>query len=317
MKTKQAFAEEAKAKYLTKVRGTATNLVVQWSKETHDILRSLEQEVEDLKDAVKKAEVARSKARVAYRKDSNVETHSQWHESVAMLKSRQAELQNKRIEKKESHSLSELLAKELKRRRDAHRSPNGLTMAEQESSKQKKRKVSKETKGDTFKAELCPFCFHGYTVRDGTYLKLDAMGEPMQLWKCQCREMAPPCRNCPKCKDNPEIMALDVDDQLSICREKEACEICSCECPGGGKWIQGDEKSREKYRKKAIERHKKLSGIFNSIEDGGVVDRDMPKRLPADLKDQLEAAHALLKVQGEEEEDCQSKNCVACKNNHQ
>lgn len=312
MKTKQEFGEEARKKYWAKVQGTATNALVDWSTATHEKLIVLEREVKNLKDTVKKAEVARSAARIAYRKDfDNAETLGQWHESVATLKAGQGRLHEKRIEKNETLALSELLTKELKGRRD-NQVP--LTAEEQSLLGRKKRRRKSGVKMDSTVVETCPFCSHEYTVRDGIYPKLDAMGRPLQLWKCQCREMAPPCRNCPKCKENPEIMALSADEQLPLCREKEACEICLCECPGGGKWIQGDEASREKYWKKAVERHETFSGCIKASSDGA---HQLPKRLPADLKNQIEAVHTLLNVDGHrsltEEVDCQSKHCVACK----
>lgn len=317
MKTKHAFAQEAKVRYGAKVQGTDTTVLAKWSSEMYETLKGLEDEVEAIREKAKKAEEERSKSRIAYREDSSTQTLAQWHESVAVLNSHKEELKKKRSEKNEAQALAELLATELGRRRE-YDGPNVLT-EKQVGSGRKRRRLKSPQGNEKLSNELesCPFCSHGYTVRDGTCSKLNSMGEPMQLWKCQCREMAPPCRNCPKCKENPEIMAVDVGDQLLLCREKEACDICSCECPGGGKWIQGDEKSREKYRKKALERHQKLSGVLKTGEDGDQ-NQDIPKRLPADLRNQLEAAHTLLKVFTEEdtEADCQSKNCIACKNHH-
>lgn len=53
----------------------------------------------------------------------------------------------------------------------------------------------------------------------------------LHLRKCQCREKTPPCRNCPKCKDNVDIMSLsDIQAQFSVCQLKFRCEICSCKC---------------------------------------------------------------------------------------
>ena len=318
MKTKRAFAQEARDKYWTQVQGADINALAKWSTDVHEKVHQLETDLVVLKDAAKMAEAERSKARLVYRKDSNMETLSQWHESVARLKACNEELKSKRMEKNEVQALSEILSKEIKIRREKNSSASPSVVGQEPVGRKKRRRDATHDTSMVHTAviEPCPFCSHWYTVRDGTYPKLDAMGEPMQLWKCQCREMEPPCRNCPKCKENPEIMALHVDEQLSICREKEACEICSCECPGGGKWIQGDEKSREKYRKKAIERHQKLSGISEPNDDGGS-DEDVPKRLPAYLKNQLEAAQALLKVQAtEDDKDCQSNRCVGCANHH-
>ena len=48
--------------------------------------------------------------------------------------------------------------------------------------------------------EACPFCGHGYTVRDGLSTRLDGAGNRMHLRRCQCRRKTPPCKNCPECK---------------------------------------------------------------------------------------------------------------------
>lgn len=42
--------------------------------------------------------------------------------------------------------------------------------------------------------EACPFCGHGYTVRDGLSSRLDATGNRRHLRRCQCRKKTPPCK---------------------------------------------------------------------------------------------------------------------------
>ena len=51
----------------------------------------------------------------------------------------------------------------------------------------------------------------------------------LHLRKCQCREKTPPCRNCPKCKGNEDIMSHnDPTLQYQLCQLRFKCEICSC-----------------------------------------------------------------------------------------
>ena len=51
----------------------------------------------------------------------------------------------------------------------------------------------------------------------------------LHLRKCQCREKTPPCRNCPLCKENSDIMALnDPNLQFQLCQVRFKCDICAC-----------------------------------------------------------------------------------------
>ena len=51
----------------------------------------------------------------------------------------------------------------------------------------------------------------------------------LHLRKCQCREKTPPCRNCPMCKENSDIMALnDPNLQFQLCQVRFKCDICAC-----------------------------------------------------------------------------------------
>lgn len=358
MKTKKEIAQEIKDKHSETVQGTDDAMLAKWSNDTYAKLNHADAELETLRLLSKRLEVERSETRVAHRRQSDDETLTAWHEAVAKSNACQEELKLKRIERNGIQALSELLATEVRTRRERATGQSasqteeppieaeGNTMGggkrrgakiNSKSAERKEKKKRSESeqwapKVDEAKSsdqeqenERCPFCSHVYTVRDGVHSRLNAMGERMQLRKCQCREMAPPCRNCPKCKGNPDIMAVDADEQLAICREKEACEICSCECPGGGKWIEGDEISREKYRKKATERYKKLTGILQASWGGNdqhiEVDmdnnevREIPKRLPADIRNQIDAARSLLGEvhdEHEDEDNCGVKNCVAC-----
>lgn len=358
MKTKKEIAQEIRDKHSETIQGTDDAALAKWSNDIYGKLTQADSELETLRLLSKRLEVERSETRVAHRRQSNNETLTAWHEAVAKSNACQEELKLKRVERNEIQALSELLATEVRTRRERATGQSALhnekipidaegsTMAGGKRSAAKANSKLTENKAKKQRGisdhgapaeggskssdqeqenERCPFCSHVYTVRDGVHSRLNAMGEPMQLRKCQCREMAPPCRNCPKCKGNPDIMAVDADEQLAICREKEACEICSCECPGGGKWIEGDEVSREKYRKKATERYKKLTGILQASWGGKDQNiefdmdsdevREIPKRLPADIRNQIDAARSLLGEVHDDHEDedhCGVKNCVAC-----
>ena len=129
------------------------------------------------------------------------------------------------------------------------------------------------------------------------------------------------------CKNNENLMSADADKQLEICRKREACDICSCECPGGGKWVEGDEQSRMRFREKARDRYEKLTGVLKTSWDGkhgdvdenntaGISLKELPKRLPADIQNQIAAvtaAHSLLgNLVEERDEDHHEKHCTAC-----
>ncbi|KAA6421081.1 MAG: hypothetical protein FRX49_08992 [Trebouxia sp. A1-2] len=116
--------------------------------------------------------------------------------------------------------------------------------------------------------ETCPYCHHIYTVRDGLSTKTDLEGNRLHLRKCQCREKTPPCRNCPMCKENSDIMALnDPNLQFQLCQVRFKCDICACRCPGAGKWVEGDGESRASYAQRTQARHGQLNamGWFGNI----------------------------------------------------
>lgn len=48
---------------------------------------------------------------------------------------------------------------------------------------------------------------------------------------CCCREKTPPCKNCPVCKANPQLMNVaDAEEQQRACRDTYRCAICACRC---------------------------------------------------------------------------------------
>lgn len=148
--------------------------------------------------------------------------------------------------------------------------------------------------------ESCPFCGHYYTVRDGLSNKLDAAGNRLHQRKCQCRLKTPPCRNCPSCKQDPQLMAQsDPAAQRRACR-RLGCAICACACPSTGKWIEGDEPSRRAFRERTARRAGQLEAIGRQLllGDPAALDRDAAaegasgwsvKRLPADIRSTLSA----------------------------
>lgn len=53
----------------------------------------------------------------------------------------------------------------------------------------------------------------------------------LHLRKCQCRRKTPPCRNCPTCRSDADLMALSgPDQQQAYCTETLQCVICACQC---------------------------------------------------------------------------------------
>lgn len=117
-------------------------------------------------------------------------------------------------------------------------------------------------------------------------------------------------------------MAASGEEQLRLCREEVRCEVCACECPGAGKWIEGDPDSRLRYRARAMRRYEHLSALVNGSwslkapsgtktyssvtgdeEEGccgishDALERAGVMRLPADIKDQLEAVAAAQSLQ--------------------
>lgn len=252
------------------------------------------------KDYLKQVDAARALARDAYRADqASIEKQKTWKTRVGELKEAQDSL---RITKEAFYRASaavEVVTRELKMRtanlnvaRPAEVNPRGV---------KRKRTAAPE--------ETCPYCHHIYTVRDGLSTKVDIDGNRLHLRKCQCREKTPPCRNCPVCKDNSDIMALnDPNLQFQLCQVRFKCDICACRCPGAGKWVEGDTDSRASYAQRTQARHGQLNamGWFGSIgtasptaaqdmhnpEDAGAKRKYRElKRLPADIRAQV----ALLK----------------------
>mmetsp|Transcript_4048 Transcript_4048/g.8183 ORF Transcript_4048/g.8183 Transcript_4048/m.8183 type:complete len:349 (-) Transcript_4048:1146-2192(-) len=305
VKTQKKIAEEVSAQYADTIRDTEDDKLAEWSVSVYKELLELEKQLREGRDRAKELEQSKVEKRVAYKRDGKPESLAIWHDEVKKASDFQVRLKEMREERKVLSSLSDILASEVKRRKEAQAAAEIHAMQEKTRESfpggdmEKKESVS-------IPVESCPWCNHTYTVRDGKVnTKLGPDGTLMQFRKCQCREMAPPCRNCPRCKDNGELMAADVDQQLEICRENEACDICSCECPGGGRWIEGDDDSRKKYREKTEQRHKLLAqflGLDGSSPSDALVLSDHPsenedlerfrKNLPADIRNQIDMVSA-------------------------
>jgi hypothetical protein len=67
-------------------------------------------------------------------------------------------------------------------------------------------------------------------VRDGLSSRVDTSGSRLHLRRCQCRKKTPPCKNCPECKQRPDVMALagDAAAAFDLCQGQYACAICAC-----------------------------------------------------------------------------------------
>lgn len=75
-------------------------------------------------------------------------------------------------------------------------------------------------------------------MRDGLSAKTDFSGKRLHLRKCQCREKTPPCRNCPKCKEVPDIMNINEPaKQFQACQLRLQCEICACKYVMSSKFL--------------------------------------------------------------------------------
>lgn len=306
VKTQKKIAEEVSAQYADTIRDTEDDTLEEWSVSVYQELVELEKQLREGRDRAKELEQSKVDKRVVYKRDGTPESLAIWHDEVKKASDFQVRLKEMREERKVLSALSDILASEVKRRKEAQ--GGGEMDAVQDTAGVELSSYGGGDKKENvpIPMESCPWCNHTYTVRDGKVnTKLGPDGSLMQFRKCQCREMAPPCRNCPRCKDNGELMAADVVQQLEICRENEACDICSCECPGGGRWIEGDEDSRKKYREKTEQRHRLLAqflGLEGSspcdalvLNDTHCRDEDLErfrKNLPADIRNQIDMVSA-------------------------
>lgn len=323
IKTKAQFAEEVRAEHFAAATSTPDGELKEWSLRIYNELKAADNALISARTKAQELDTIRKDARTAHRRAVTPETTSAWRTSVVEAEAANVEARTARDHRNYLGALSELLATLLRERRnltagaanqtesgaEGTRNSNPLLIATNEnapgsSSEATATAAAAATAGAM--REDCPFCNHSYTVRDGTLPQLDAEGNRLQLRKCMCREMAPPCKNCPTCKLNATLMKADVEEQLRMCREELHCEICACECPGAGKWIQGDEDSRARFRDRTARRHAELSALLQgSWDDNGgaggggagtatatVVGPSMLRRLPADIKDQIIAARA-------------------------
>lgn len=257
------------------------------------------------KDNLKQVDAERALARDAFRADQGCsDKHRTWKTKVSQLKESQEALRTAKEVYYRAQAAVEALTREIKRRtkREAPRSGDDAPRT----SNAKRRKSNAPD-------ESCPYCTHTYTVRDGLSTKTDEFGNRLHMRKCQCREKTPPCRNCPKCKDNKEIMALaDIHMQFQMCQLRFKCEICGCRCPGAGKWVETDEASRKSYAERTHQRYEELTKMGWAIMQttnlmqvekktkspvGSQVKTSLPelsknkvlRRLPADIRAQMEA----------------------------
>ena len=322
--TKAEILEQTRAEHLATAAGTPDDELRTWSMRTYVQLREAEMILREKRSIAQELEACRKEARTKHRTSGSVASAKEWRDAIVKADVAQSELRVARDCKNKLEALSDLLASLL-----AKRSGNGGNTGDEacgtannsnsESGKKKRRRGQAPP-------EECPFCNHSYTVRDGTLSQMDAEGRRLQLRKCQCRAMAPPCRNCPSCRTVEYIMAAAGEEQLRLCREELRCEICACECPGAGKWIEGDSDSRMRYRDRAMQRYEQLSALICGswsgkmpvgLGDNSTYTEDNDdaayevsgsnkkkyfsgkslRRLPADIKDQLEVVAAAQSLQ--------------------
>lgn len=213
------------------------------------------------KDYLKQVDAQRALARDAYRADqASIEKQKSWKSRVGELKEAQDNLRTTKEAFYRSAAAVEVVTRELKMRTTNVNMPRPAeTQGGLRGAKRKRTAAPEET---------CPYCSHVYTVRDGLSTKTDLDGNRLHLRKCQCREKTPPCRNCPLCKENSDIMALnDPNLQFQLCQVRFKCDICACRCPGAGKWVEGDGDSRASYAQRTQARHGQLNamGWFGNI----------------------------------------------------
>ncbi|KAK9793445.1 hypothetical protein WJX73_005580 [Symbiochloris irregularis] len=199
-------------------------------------------EFENARNWLKQVDAARGLARGAYRDDQRSSAkQAAWKEQVALGKQAQETLRNCKEASYRAAAAVEIVDTELKRRMGSGH-PSAASSRQSGSGPSAKRRRTHTPQ------EACPFCEHTYTVRDGLSTKMGADGNRLHLRKCQCRKKTPPCKNCPSCRDNPELMSLsDPLVQQQYCESHIKCAICACNCPGSGKWVEGDVHSRQYY----------------------------------------------------------------------
>lgn len=290
MQTKAQIEAEVRAEYEEQAHKASDEELQAWSHRIAGETQLAAQRRASAKAEYQKLTAARNTSRAEHRRFGTKETSMAWRAAVASADEGQ-HLQ--RIEHESylySQALASLLAHLLRQRRLTEvGGPNSAP----------------ETSAPP---ELCPYCQHSYTVRDGAAPDLDADGNSRRYRRCQCRVMTPPCRNCPKCKGDDTLMAADMDQRTDLCRNTLQCEICACECPGVGKWVEGDEASRANFQERTAKRHSELSNLLkvswseagestewtDTCHRGASASSGVQgmSRLPVDIRNQLDAIAA-------------------------
>jgi|694.fasta_scaffold67274_4 hypothetical protein len=319
LKTKAQYAEQVRKEHLDTALSTPDAELKEWSRRVYADFKSTDNACIAATATAKELDLARQGARTVHRRQSSAENTAAWRSSVTAAEEANKIAREVRAQRGYNQALSELLATLLRERRTSADNNNPSTEAINTNL------VANNTNNDNaggatstptataaedapIQRETCPFCTHIYTVRDGTLPQVDAEGNRLQLRRCMCRNGAPPCKNCPNCKLNPLIMTAKDEEQQRLCRDEFKCEICACECPGAGKWVHGDEVSRSRFRERTAKRHAELSALLQgSWDDKNAIAATTSatntttavngpplamRRLPADIKDQILAAHA-------------------------
>jgi hypothetical protein len=276
------FADQVRAEHLPAAEAASDEALGEWSERVAGEVREASAAHAQAKAAYAALAAAREAARLA--KAHGGGTNEAWRAAVAAALVGHKASQEARLELHRLRALAEVLGGLLKARRGAQAAPRRRRGAAP--------------------VETCPFCEHEYTVRDGHASKTDAEGNALQLRKCQCRAMTPPCKHCPTCKAHAPLLAAEGDAQVALCRDQLRCDICACQCPGAGKWVEGDAESRAAFRERSARRDAQLSSLLQTSwgGDGGAAASDsdgpaalaLPPRLPADIKEQVEAAVSML-----------------------
>lgn len=244
-RSRTMIAAETEAAMVPLLGAQSDAALAQWLDKLQGTLADESKRHKEAQRYLKQVDMERDEARRQYRDDQrSKEKQEAWKGKVTSLKQAQATLRATREAYYKATAAVDVVMRET-----ALRAGKVLPAMSK-----RKRQAAPE--------EGCPYCSHTYTVRDGLSSKTDPDGERLHLRKCQCREKTPPCRNCPKCKDNVDIMSLtDIQAQFSACQLKFRCEICSCKCPGAGKWVENDDTSRQQYAQRTSLRHGQLQQL--------------------------------------------------------
>jgi len=270
-KTIREIADEVRAEHLAAAAETPDNELLNWSNKVFEDMKETDKAAEAARAHFRLLDAARNQARAAFRRSPTPVTSTAWRESITASEEAKISYQNFRETLNRHRALSALLSSLIQRRRQTGGGAATQGPIDIDTLSNEKPPSSQEQNATSTTVESCPFCEHTYTVRDGRAPQTDAHGNRLQLRKCQCRERGV-CKNCPICKTSPDIMVITTDTaggQMQMCRDILECEICSCECPGAGKWVEADVESRLKYRERAVKRHRMLSTLLQASWSGG------------------------------------------------